>query len=132
MKFDLQIETDQDIDYFKTLFYRNIGAEQNIFDFVANDTRLRIQISAIDGGQQISIGIFSIIKEGKSTTINQICPLADSRFASFQIMQSIWHYSTEASWGVFTHGQSYPGEAFETLKEILCVFYHVNKVKASA
>lgn len=132
MKFDLQFESEQDIEYFKTLFYRNIGVEQNVFDFIFGDVKVSFQVSAIEGGQSISVGFFSITKEGNSTSINQFCPLSDSRYGNYRAIQDIWGMNPFQVWAVFTHGADCPDNAFETLKEILYTVYTVNKLRVSA
>lgn len=130
MKIDLQLESNDDIEYFKTLFVRNVGIQQMMYEFHADDIMVRVQISALEGAQMISVGFFTVEKQGNSTTINQIFPLADCRYTSFKVMQDIWQWNAFQAWGTFTHGEQGIESAFETLKEILCIVYKVNKLKA--
>lgn len=132
MKLDLQLESKDDLDYFKTLFIRNIGIEQMMYDFYADGVMIRLQINGMDGAQMVRVGLFNHHIEGRSTSLTQFCPCNDNRFESFEEIQRFWCWDAKEAWATFTHGPSEEEVewAFERIREILHIIYKVCKLKA--
>jgi hypothetical protein len=130
MKFDLQLHSNEDLEYFKVLFLRNIGDEQTLYHFHADNMQVRIQVSGLSGYQLVSVGFFDCIKEGATTSINQFCPLADSRYKNYDVIQDFWYYDSSKAWGSFSHAPEEVEWALEKVADILRIVYKVNNLKA--
>lgn len=130
MKLDLQLSSNEDLEYFKTLFLRNVGIEQMSYYFHASDVQVRIQVSGFDGGQLITIGFFHLTQDGKSVSLEQFCPLADSRYFSFEVMQNYWAFNPNQAWASFSHMPEDVESALAGICEILHIVYKVNNLKA--
>ena len=130
MNLDLQLDSNDDLEYFKTLFYRNIGTEQVTYNFYTDNVMVRINVSNVEDYQLVSIGIFHYFVQDKSTTLTQFCPLADDRYNTFPEVQQFWCWNKEQAWGSFTHGSQDADWAFDKVREILNIIYKVNKLKA--
>lgn len=132
MKFDLQLENNDDLEYFKTLFYRNVGIEQMVYDFYTDGVMIRVQINGFEGAQLIKVGFFNYYKQDKSTTLTQFCPAIDKRFSSFDEIQSFYNWNANIMWAEFSHsaGEIEVESACNRILEILNVVYKVCKLKA--
>ncbi len=130
IKLDLQLSSEEDLKYFKTLFLRNVGNEQMLYYFYADDIQIRIQVSGHNGAQLVTIGLFHYHVDGKSTSIEQFCPLADSRLSSFEAIQNYWGFDPNQAYAHIVHMPDEPELGFEQIREILHIVYKVNNLKA--
>lgn len=130
MKFDLQLSSNEDLEYFKTLFLRNVGVEQILYYFHADDIQVRVQVSGLNGYQLISIGFFHCTKDGNSVSLTQFCPLSDTRYKNFNEIQDCWYYDSNKAWGTFSHSPEEMEWGLEKIASILRVIYKVNNLKA--
>lgn len=130
MKFDLQLHSNEDLEYFKTLFLRNVGTEQISYYFFADDIQVRIQVSGLEGAQLIKLGFFHLMVEGKSTSLTQFCPLSDTRYISFEAIQRLWSYNPNEPWATIYHMADDVESALVTISELLSIVYKVNNLKA--
>lgn len=129
VKFDLQLDDNGDLEYFKTLFLRNVGIEQMMYNFYTDNVMVRVMVSGLEDHQLISIGMFHYIVQDKSTTLTQFCPLADTRYQGFPEIQQAWYWNQNESWATFHHRPEDVEQAFEKIREILHIAYKVNKLK---
>lgn len=130
MKFDLQLHSNEDLEYFKVLFLRNVGVDQILYYFHADNIQVRVQVSGLNEYQLINIGFFDCVVEGNSTSLTQFCPLHDNRYSGFSIIQNFWFYDPSRAWGSFTHSPEEVEQALEKIAEILHIVYKVNNLKA--
>lgn len=130
MQINLQIENKEDLEYFKTLFLRNFGTEQMVYYFHVDDVVIQTQVAGYDGGQMISMGFFSIEKNGPYSSKTQFCPLADVRYTTFKVIQDIWGWNATQAWGSFVHVKEGIESALQTIIEIVNIVYKVSKLKA--
>lgn len=130
MKFDLQLHSNEDLEYFKTLFLRNVGVEQISYYFYSDDIEVRLSVSGLNGYEMINIGFFHRCKVGNSVSLTQFCPLTDSRYANFEAIRSFWGYDSSRAWGTSTHSPEEVERAFQQIAEILHIVYKVNNLKA--
>ena len=126
IKFDLQLNSDEDLEYFKMLFFRNFGSEQMAYYFNAFGIQIRIQISFSDGLQRINIGLFHFYQHAEnSTTIEQFCPLSDGRFTPYEAIQNYWLFDPQLAWANITHTIEDIETAFNHVIEILRIVHEV-------
>jgi hypothetical protein len=130
MKFDLELHSSEDLEYFKTLFLRNVGTDQILYYFHAENVRVRISVDGLRGYQLINVGFFVCVKEGSTISITQFCPLSDDRYKGFEVIQDFWYYDTNKAWGNYSHGSDEIDRALEKISEILRIVYKVNNLKA--
>lgn len=130
MKLKLEIDKNEDLEYFKTLFFRNIGIEQMVYDFHQDDVMVRFQVAGHGTSQFITIGFFSIKKEKSTTSIEQFNPLQDNRYQKFQEITKLWDSNSKNVWGSLFHKEDGANEAFSTLISLLLTVHKVNKLKA--
>jgi len=130
MKFDLQLHSNEDLEYFKTLFLRNVGVEQILYYFHADNVQIRIQVSGLNDYQLINIGFFHCVIDGSSTSLTQFCPLSDSRYSNFDVIKDFWYYDPNKAWGTLSHSPEEVESAFKTIAELLSIVYKVNNLKA--
>jgi len=130
MKFDLQLHSNEDLEYFKVLFLRNVGVEQMLYYFHADDVQVRIQVSGLNGYQLINIGFFHCVVDGSTTSLTQFCPLSDDRYVNFDIIRDFWFYDPNKAWGTLTHAPEEVESALKKVADILHVVYKVNNLKA--
>jgi len=130
MKFDLQLHSNEDLEYFKTLFLRNVGVERMLYYFHADDVQVRIQVSGLNDHQLINIGFFHCVVEGSTTSLTQFCPLSDDRYVNFEIIRDFWLYDSNLAWGTFIHTPEEVESALKRVADILHVVYKVNNLKA--
>jgi len=130
MKFDLELHSNEDLEYFKTLFLRNVGVEQILYYFHADNVQIRVQVSGLNDYQLINIGFFHCIIDGSSTSLTQFCPLSDDRYANFEIIRDFWFYDSCKAWGTFSHAPEEVDSALKKIAEILHIVYKVNNLKA--
>ena len=128
---DIQANSTEDFDYFKTLFLRNIGIAQMMYNFYLGDVMVRLQVnSTIDGAQLIRIGFFDYSKVEQSISLNQFNPLSDLRFKSIEPIVKLWSFDSSNSWAHFHHFSDEGEKALERIVEILNIVNRVNKLKA--
>ncbi len=126
MKVELQLNNNEDFEYFKTLFLRNVGVGQFAYYFNAFGIQIRIQVSVNDGLQIINIGLFHYYQyDEKSTTIEQFCPLSDGRFTAYEAIQNYWGFNPQLAWATIIHTPEDVESAFYRVSEILRI---VNEV----
>lgn len=130
MKFDLDLSSGEDLEYFKTLFLRNVRTDQIIYYFHADNIQVRISVDGLSGYQLINISFLDCIKEANTTSITQFCPLADSRYKNFEVIQDFWYYDPHKAWGTYSHAPEEVELALEKVAEVLRVVYKVNNLKA--
>lgn len=130
MKFDLELHSNEDLEYFRTLFLRNIGTDQILYYFHADNIQIRISVDGLRGYQLVNVGFFDYVKEGSTTSITQFCPLSDDRYKNFQAIQDFWYYDPHKTWGTYSHAPDEVEEALEKVAEILRIVYKVNNLKA--
>jgi len=130
MKFDLQLHSNEDLEYFKTLFLRNVGTDQILYYFYADTTQIRISVDGLNGYQLVNVGFFDYIKEGNSTSINQFCPLSDDRYKNFDEIKDFWYYDSTKAWGTYSHTPEEVEQALERVIGVLRIVYKVNNLKA--
>jgi len=128
---DIQANSTEDFEYFKTLFIRNIGIAQMLYNFYLGNVMVRLQTnSTIDGAQLIGIGFFHYSKVENSVSLEQFHPLNDLRFRSFEPIINLWSYEANNAWAYFRHFENEGEEAFARVLEILNIVNKVNKLKA--
>jgi hypothetical protein len=130
MKIDLELNVKDDIEYFKTLFFRNFGTEQMLYYFHADDVQVRIQVAAHSGSQMITMGFFNVTKDKNCFNAEQFCPLTDNRYQTFDAIQKFWSYNSAIFWAEFTHAPDDLELAYEKIREILYIVCKVNNLKA--
>lgn len=132
MKFELQLDNSEDLEYFRTLFSRNVGIEQMMYEFYTDGIMVRLQVNGLDGSQLVRVGVFDYQQHGKSKSLTQLCPVADARFSSFDEIQCLWYWNANEAWASITHGPSEKEtqSALDKLCEILNIIHKVCKLKA--
>ena len=127
---DIQANDSEDFGYFKTLFLRNIGIEQMMYNFYLGDVMVRLQISGFLGAQLVGIAFFHYSKVENSVSLEQFNPISDMRFQNFEPIINLWAHEPNNSWGYFRHFEDEGEIAFERIREILNIVNKVNKLKA--
>lgn len=131
MNFDLKLGRDENLEYFHTVFLRSFGAEQNVFDFSLNNAMVRIQVAGSEEELLVTIGIFSVEKQGPHTSIIQLRPLADDRYLSFGPIQMMWGWNVSQAWSEMHVRAGDIESAFDMIVEILRIVYRVNNTQES-
>lgn len=131
ISYDIQANSTEDFDYFKTLFLRNIGIEQMLYNFYLGDVMVRLQInSTIDGAQLIGMGFFHYSKVENSVSLSQFNPLSDLRFQNMRPIINLWSHEPNNTWAYLRHFADEGEKAFEVIREVLNIVNKVNKLKA--
>ncbi len=130
MKIDFQLDKDEDLEYFKTIFFRNVGVEQMVYNFYMDDVMVRIQISGFGKSQLINIGFFSHKKEKNTISIEQFNPITDDRFRRFEAVTDIWGTNSLETWGTFFQRAGDENNAFAIIMNLLLTVHKVIKLKA--
>jgi len=120
VKVDLQLNNNEDLEYFKMLFLRNVGVEQMSYYFNAFGIQVRLQVSSTEGLQRIDVGLFHFYNyDEKSITIEQFCPLSDGRFTGFETIQNYWVFDPRLAWASIVHTFEDAEIAYNRISEIL-------------
>lgn len=128
---DVEANSTEDFDYFKTLFLRNIGIEQMLYNFYLGDVMVRLQINGtIDGAQLIGLAFFHYSKVEKSVSLTQFNPLSDLRFQNMEPIVKLWSLEPNNSWAYLRHFADEGEQVLEKIIEILNIINKVNKLKA--
>lgn len=126
VKVDLQLNNNEDLEYFKMLFFRNVGTEQMSYYFSAFGIQVRLQISSSDGLQRINVGLFHFYNyDEKSTTIEQFCPLSDGKFTAYEAIQNYWVFDPQLAWASIVHTFEDVEIAYNSISEILDIVRQV-------
>lgn len=131
MKFDLKLGRDEDLEYFHTVFLRSFGTEHNVFDYHLDNAMVRIQVAGSEEELLVTLGIFSVEKQGPHTSTTQLRPLADDRYLSFGPIQMIWGWNVSQAWGEMHVRAGDIEAAFDMIVAILRIVYQVNNTQES-
>ena len=134
MKFDFKCESNEDLEHFKVLFYRNAGIEQIVYDFYIGNVMARIYTADHNGTQVVTISLFSVVQEGKSISMAQFYPLEDERFKDLDIIKNIWLTSPNKNSAIIYHWVNDDDieTAYKVISELLVTICRVNNLKAFA
>jgi hypothetical protein len=130
MHLDYPLYCEDDLKYFKGLFFGNIGVEQILYKIRSGDLMIQLQVSSLEENQLVSIGFFDIEESPGTTSIKQFVPTKDKRFANFDIVKQVWIENPNVAWAYMTLLKGEEDAAYQVLHELLRTAYKVNKLKA--
>lgn len=134
MKFDLQLETNEDLERFRVMYYKLLGTDQTQYNFYTGNVMVRISTTYLTGSQVVEVRFFSYNKEERdehtNISLTQFHPLSDNRFREFKCVRDLWAAHPDHPSAAFVHTKTKTDEGFETIRNLLRYVYKFNKLKA--
>lgn len=128
IKFDFQADSAEDFEYFRTLFIRNAGIQQMMYDFYLGDILVRLQVCSHNEHSLICVGLFNYEKVEKSVSLTQFNPLSDMRFSHFVMIRQMW--DAESAWAYLSYSPDNVEASFFMINEVLKCVARTNNLKA--